>query len=68
IQSAGRDITERKATEAQLAESRARAESASSAKSRFLATVSHEIRTPLNGIMGMAALLIDTRLTPEQKT
>ncbi|QCI64353.1 PAS domain-containing hybrid sensor histidine kinase/response regulator [Phreatobacter stygius] len=68
IQSAGRDITERKATEAELAESRARAESASSAKSRFLATVSHEIRTPLNGIMGMAALLIDTRLTPEQKT
>ncbi|CEJ10589.1 Signal transduction histidine-protein kinase BarA [bacterium YEK0313] len=68
IQSAGRDITERKATEAQLAESRARAESASSAKSRFLATVSHEIRTPLNGIMGMAALLLDTRLTPEQKT
>ncbi|QCK86361.1 response regulator [Phreatobacter aquaticus] len=68
IQSVGRDITDRKGSEAELALSRARAEAASSAKSRFLATVSHEIRTPLNGIMGMADLLIDTRLTPEQKT
>jgi hypothetical protein len=34
---------------------------------RFTAAVSHEIRTPLNGIMGMAALLQETELSPSQK-
>ncbi len=43
------------------------AESASAAKSQFLANVSHELRTPMNGILGMAELLCHSELAPSQR-
>jgi signal transduction histidine kinase/CheY-like chemotaxis protein len=49
-----------------LAKEKLHAENANAAKTQFLTQMSHEVRTPLNGILGMASLLLDKNLHPEQ--
>ncbi len=52
-----RDITDRKDLERRIRKAKTIAESASRAKSLFLANISHEIRTPMNAILGFSELL-----------
>ncbi len=55
------DLTER------LRKAQHTAESASAAKSEFLAHMSHELRTPFHGLMGMLSLLRETGLAAQQQ-
>lgn len=61
------DITEQKERHAELVRTKEAALAATAAKSQFLANMSHEVRTPAAGVVGIANLLLDTPLTPEQR-
>jgi signal transduction histidine kinase len=64
--SIGAAISRRRA-EDELRRSKDAAESAAQAKAEFLANMSHEIRTPLNAVVGLTRLLLETKLSPDQR-
>ncbi|WP_243544710.1 PAS domain S-box protein [Pseudodesulfovibrio tunisiensis] len=61
------NVTEQRLSQEELLRAREDAVAANRAKSEFLASMSHEIRTPMNAIVGMTDILLQTRLSGEQK-
>jgi signal transduction histidine kinase len=61
-----KQIQKRKETEAEYIRAKEQAEDGARAKSDFLSVMSHEIRTPLNAIIGIAHLLLQDQLLPNQ--
>ncbi len=62
-----RDITEKLEAEQALKLAKEKAETATAAKSDFLARMSHEIRTPMNAVIGLSHIMLRTELSAEQQ-
>lgn len=67
ISTIANDISLQKGAERELLRAKEAAETATRAKTQFLANISHELRTPMNGILGMTDLALDTTLDAEQR-
>ena len=61
------DVTDQQNVEDTIVKAREQALEASRLKSEFLANMSHEIRTPMNGVIGMAEMLLESKLDQEQQ-
>ena len=65
------DVAERtrelQASNERLEAASAQAIAANRAKSQFIANMTHELRTPMNGVLGMAELLLNSKLTDSQR-
>ena len=65
--SIGTDITNRVTEQVELKKAKETAEKSLKVKDEFLANMSHEIRTPLNAVIGFTDLLLETKLSVEQR-
>lgn len=67
LQTQRRAIRQANELNEKMVEARNTAIRASEVKSLFLANMSHELRTPMNGLLGMASILLGTKLDDEQR-
>ncbi|HYC05067.1 MAG TPA: ATP-binding protein [Azospirillaceae bacterium] len=67
IEGGGRFVAGTATDISELKAAKERAQAGERARAQFLAMMSHEIRTPMTGVMGLAELLRETELSPQQR-